>query len=117
MKNMKSFSFLVLLIIFTLSCSKSAIKIPSDIVPKDSMVFILMDIHIAEAGVKTLSADSVLINTNSYYDFIFKKHHISEEQYKKSLAFYTDNPILLQEIYTKMTEEMSKKETEVYKFK
>lgn len=117
MKKMMRLSFFLMMSVFALSCSKSAIKIPSDIIPKDSMVFILMDIHIAEAGVKTLNADSVGINTKSYYEFIFKKHNISEEQYTKSMSFYTDNPVVLQEIYTKMTEEMSKKETEVYKFK
>lgn len=97
------------------SCSKSAIKIPADIIPKDSMVFIMMDVHIAEAGVKTLSADSTMINTKTYYNFIYKKHHITEEQFQKSLRFYTYNPELLQEIYIKMTEEMSKKEAEVSK--
>lgn len=112
---------IIVVVIFCLailtSCSKSAIKIPDDVIHKDSMMFIMMDIHIAEAGVKTLNADSVAINNKTYYEFIFKNHHVSEEQFRKSLTFYTDNPELLQEIYTKMTEEMSKKETEVFKIK
>jgi hypothetical protein len=98
------------------SCSKSAVKIPGDIISKDSMVFILMDVHIAEAGVKSLSADSLMINTKTYYEFIYKKHQITEEQFQKSMRFYTYQPELLQEIYVKMTEEMSKKEAEVNKF-
>ena len=117
MKN-KGLLFSIFITVFVLSsCSKSAIKIPADVLAKDSMMNILMDIHIAEAGVKTLNPDSVAINNKTYYQFIFKNHHISEEQFRNSLSFYTNNPELLVEIYSKMTEEMSKKETEVYKIK
>ncbi len=117
MKNKGIVLIIILSITILTSCSKSAIKIPADVIQKDSMMFIMMDIHIAEAGVKTMNADSVAINNKTYYEFIFKNHHITEEQFQRSLTFYTDNPELLQEIYTKMTEEMSKKETEVFKIK
>lgn len=115
MKNRGIILVFISVVIFFSSCSKSAVKIPEDIIPKDSMVFIMMDVHIAEAGVKSLPADSLMINTKTYYEFIYKKHHITEEQFQKSLRYYTYNPELLQEIYTKITEEMSKKEAEVNK--
>ncbi len=117
MKNKGILVIIILSMAIFSSCSKSAIKIPEDVISKDSMMFILMDIHIAEAGVKTLNPDSVAINNKTYYEFIFKNHHVTDEKFRKSLTFYTDNPELLQEIYTKMTEEMSKKETEVFKLK
>jgi site-specific recombinase XerD len=88
------------------ACSKPEVKIPNNVIPKDSMVFIMMDVHIAEAGVKSLSADSLMINTKTYYEFIYKKHQITEEQFQKSMRFYTYQPELLQEIYVKMTEEI-----------
>lgn len=117
LKNKGIISVFIGMVLLLTSCSKSAVKIPDDIIPKDSMVFIMMDVHIAEAGVKTLPADSLLINTKTYYEFIYKKHHITEEQFQKSLRYYTYNPELLQEIYVRITEEMSKKETEVNKLK
>ncbi len=110
-------SVLILSVALLTSCSKSAIKIPSDVLAKDSMMFIMMDIHIAESGVKTMNPDSVAINNKTYYDFIFKKHHVTEEQFRTSLTFYTENPELLQEIYAKMIEEMSKNEADAYKIK
>ena len=54
------------------ACNQKNDDIPSNILSKDSMMNVLMDIHIAEAGVKTMAADSIAINTKSYYDFIFK---------------------------------------------
>ena len=110
-------SALILGVVLLTSCSKSAIKIPSDVLAKDSMMFIMMDIHLAESGVKTMNPDSVAINNKTYYEFIFKKHHVTEEQFRTSLTFYTENPELLQEIYAKMIEEMSKNEADAYKIK
>lgn len=115
MKKVESFLWVIGFLILVASCSESAIKIPDDIIAKDSMVFIMMDIHIAEAGIKTLPNDSINLNNKTYYEFIYKKHSITEEQFQKSLRFYTYNPELLQEIYVKMTEEMSKKEASLNK--
>lgn len=115
MKNIGILGLFVFCVALITSCSKSAITIPSDILPKDSMMFVMMDIHLAESGVKTMNPDSVAINNKTYYNFIFKKHHISEEQFTKSLNFYTDNPELLQEIYARMIEEMSKNEADAHK--
>jgi hypothetical protein len=117
MKNIGILILAILSVFIISSCSKSAIKIPDGIIAKDSMMFIMMDVHIAESGVKTLNADSTSINNKTYYEFIFKKYHISEAQFQKSLTFYTNNPELLEEIYTKMIEEMSRKETETYHLK
>lgn len=115
MKNKGFISIFIVLLFLTSACSKPEVKIPADVIPKDSMVFIMMDVHIAEAGVKTLAADSTMVNLKNYYQYIYKKHRVTEEQFQYSLRFYTYHPAVLQEIYTKMAEEMSKKETEVYK--
>lgn len=115
MKNKVLIGLVFIMLFVISSCSKSAVKIPDGIISKDSMVFIMMDIHIAESGIKSLPPDSVNDYTKTFYEFIFKKHHITEQQFRNSLGFYTYNPELMQEIYTKMTEEMSKKEAEVYK--
>jgi hypothetical protein len=115
LKNKGIISIFISWVLFIVACSKPEVKIPNNVIPKDSMVFIMMDVHIAEAGVKTLAADSTMVNLKNYYQYIYKKHHITEEQFQYSLRFYTYHPAVLQEIYTKMAEEMSKKETEVYK--
>lgn len=115
MKKIESILLAISILFLITSCSESAVKIPDDIIPKDSMVFIMMDIHIAEAGIKTLPNDSINLNSKTYYEFIYKKHSITEEKFQKSLRFYTYNPELLQEIYVKMAEEMSKKEASLNK--
>lgn len=80
------------------------------------MVYIMMDIHLAEAAVKTAAADTnYKQNIKSYYDLIYKKYNTNDSNFNASLKFYTDNPVLLEQIYQKIAEEMSRKEAEVFK--
>ena len=104
-----------LTIVLLSACNRKNVKIPTSIISKDSMMNILMDLHIAEAGVKTMSADSIALNTKSFYEFTFKKYSVTETRFRESLFFYTEHPELLEEIYVKMTEEMSRKEAEIFK--
>lgn len=105
-----------LLLIGFSACSKNQANIPSNIIPKDSMVLIMSDIHIAEAAVKTAAADTnYKLNIKTFYDHIYKKYNTTDSNFNKSLKFYTDNPALLEEIYQKIAEEMSRKEAEVSK--
>jgi hypothetical protein len=106
------FLYLFALTIF-FSCSKKAVDIPDDILKKDKMVSVLVDIHFAQAavGVNQFS-DSIHYTLNDYTSAIFNIHHITRAQYDSSLAFYTANPELLDEIYTDVINELSKKQSE-----
>ena len=112
-----SYLFSICLITCLLSsCTKKAEKIPADVIPKDTMVNVLMDIHIAEAGLKSVPQDTLNPqNIKTYYDAIYKKYNTNDSVFNKSLKFYTDHPDLLENIYQKIIEEMSKKEAEVLK--
>lgn len=80
------------------------------------MVYIMMDIHLAEAGLKSVPADTIEpLNIKNYYDAIYKKHNTNDSVFNRSLKFYTEHPELLEQIYQKITEEMSRKEAEVLK--
>jgi hypothetical protein len=116
-KNKHSNLFYGCLLFISLSaCTKNSTDIPSDIIPKDSMVYIMMDVHLAEAAVKTAAADTnYKLNIRTYYDHIYKKYNTTDSNFNKSLKFYTDNPELLEQIYQKIAEEMSRKEAEVFK--
>jgi hypothetical protein len=116
-KQLQAIVFLLLLTQFIFSCNESKVQIPKGIVPKDTMVFVLMDIHLAEAGSRTITNTPINQTVVSYYDFIEKKYHISDSTFKESMKYYTDHPELMVDIYSKITEEMSKKEAEIQKRK
>lgn len=104
-----SFFFFLLFSLFT-SCKEDAIIIPDSVLSQDTMAAVLVDMQLLEAmnvkiGVAdSLSKDSILIQ----YARIFKKHKITQEQFENSLSFYKANPELLEEIYDKTINELSR---------
>lgn len=85
---------------------------PKDILSKETMTVLLMDIYIGEGKVSSLSLkrDSSLAIFDAYEKRIFEKHQIDREQYKKSLAYYYDNPLELEEIYDRVLDSLNLKE-------
>ena len=111
MKKFISILFLSSLIL--ISCSKNEEKIPADIISKDKMVQVMVDIHLAEARSQMGTPfNDVKAQKQSYYKFIFKKHKISYEQLRKSLNYYSAHPEIFSEVYDEVITELSKKQAE-----
>ncbi|MBT3301838.1 MAG: DUF4296 domain-containing protein [Bacteroidetes bacterium] len=93
---------LIFSLLFIISCGgKKNEKIPDDVIPEKDMVGILIDIHLAEAGVSfsRLERDSFDYYLSNYYFDIFRKHHITKDEFDFSMNFYLDNPNILQAVY------------------
>jgi hypothetical protein len=105
-------SFLILIVLFCASCIKPA-EPPVGIIPKDTMSYILTDIHIAEAklSVKPLMQDSARENYSNTKTSIFKKYHISEGRFNESFDWYTQNIEQLDKIYEVVVDSLSLRET------
>lgn len=105
-KHICSFLFVCML----LSCGgkEEAVDIPSNILPKEKMVQVITEVHIAEAQahIKTLP-DSTSTEAISFQK-IFEKQSITKQEYEESLAFYIDHPVLLDSIYVQVLNELSK---------
>lgn len=90
----------ILIIVFASACSSENEK-PEDVLSKDEMVGILLDIHLAEARVS--QAKMPLDSSLNYYVFlekgIFEKHRIDSATYRKSMEYYTFHIMELDEIY------------------
>lgn len=68
-------------------------------IPKDKMVAILVDVHLAEAAMQRLVnkvKDTVSVR---YYEEIFEIHQITEEIYLENLHILERNPALSKKIY------------------
>jgi len=107
-------SVLVVALCAMLSCNVKPGKIPEDILPQKAMEKILTDVSIAEsysmiakdtlhrAGIKDM--DSLA----AYYKIIFDHHHITKDQFDKSLEWYKSHPDLLDTIYLNMGAQVTK---------
>ncbi len=106
------YPFILFLMIF-FSCTKKPVTIPETVLSREEMVSVLVDIHLAQAlaGVNQFN-DSAHYSLSDYSSSVFSRHHITREKYIQSLEFYTDHPELLDEMYTEVINELSKKQSE-----
>ncbi len=90
------------------SCSKKE-TIPAEIIPKDTMVAVMVDLYIADAILMNPNTSSKLGNvpSNALYNSILKKYHISKSRYDSSLAYYTEHIKMLNEIYENVVDILS----------
>ena len=101
------------ILIFFSGCSKKSADIPKNILTKEELVPVLVDIHLAQAytGMNQLT-DSSRVTMYDYAAYIFNAHHITKQKYDSAMAFYTFHPDLLNEIYQDVINELSKKQSE-----
>ncbi len=111
-RNTSFFVFVSLLILF--SCSrgenKQEVEIPVDIIPQDSMVLLLTEVHLIEAAIfmqqqQGMNQDKRLVK--QYYQHFFKENEVSFNRLKKSIVFYSFNPYEYEKIYTEIVNELS----------
>jgi hypothetical protein len=99
-------------IIFFTSCSKKEEEIPKDILPQETMITVLSDMHYAEAmlQLKNLGQnDSTKRIATGYYKFVLAKHHIDQQQFQKSFKYYLSKPEITTDMYDSIITRLSTK--------
>ena len=117
--------FFLLLIFFVFSCKQETKRIPKGIIDKTSMQELLWDMTRADAflanyGGKNDTAFNRLKETATLYRQVFQIHRTSREEFKKSLEWYQQHPVLmkamldsLQNRRNKIMQERSKPSTTI----
>lgn len=75
----------------------------------------MVDVHLLEAAlnVNAYSKDQIMMNSIHPDSDILKKHSLSKKLYDESFEFYSQNPILLAEVYQLVLNNLSKMQAEV----
>ena len=109
--------YILVYLLFTACSGEQEIKIPDNVLSKDKMAQVMLDIHLMEASMNLtggnpnkidLPGSSVPLNID-----VLKKNNITKKQFDDSFSFYTNNPELLSEVYQKVLNELSKMQAEV----
>ncbi len=112
---MRYFVVFALLSLFLLSCHKhSQIKIPADIIQPDSLVQVLTDVHIMQATVQLgYTQNDSLFATQKAFQSLWKKHHMTQDDYDKDMKFYSYHPELLDSVYEKVLSNLEQQKAEL----
>lgn len=97
------------------SCDNAnKVKIPAGIMPRDSMASVLTDVHLVKAARQLgLVLDTADSNGTGTFNYVWKKHRITEQQYAKSLDFYTHHPALLDSVYEDALNNLNKERAQL----
>ena len=104
------FLFPLLFLFFLASCTSKPVEIPPDVLSSNKLIPVLTDIHLAEAmlQIKNLGrSDSTRSIAYGYYAEIFRQHHITSEQFRRSMDFYMSQPELMSSIYDSVITQLS----------
>ena len=80
-------------------------SVPSEMVPKEKMVDILLDVHVMESKIEAIrfgSRDSMQVAYLNAQRNILKKHQVDSATYYKSYDYYFKEMYHMKEIYEKV---------------
>ncbi len=101
---MKKTPYIIITLVVLLSCtSRTIYKKPDDLIPKEQMVELWVDIMIADGASNVKNKDAQ--RKINYMRFIYQKYQIDSVRFMKSNIYYTSKV----EEYEKMFEDVSSK--------
>jgi trehalose-6-phosphatase len=94
------------------ACGTSVDKIPDNVLSKDKMKNVLIDIHMLEGviNVSGLSADTANAKYKVMQAELFAKHGVKQVQFDSSMAYYARHLADMNEIYAGVIDSISVKE-------
>jgi uncharacterized protein DUF4296 len=107
----------IILFVFFVQCTPEDKKIPSEILPVDTMKIIVW--HLIEAGDYATSLkekDTTIKSLNTkYFSEVLKLHHINKENFFKSFNFYQSHPYFNNVLFDSVNAYASRQRNQIYK--
>jgi hypothetical protein len=106
----KCLLFLFLLPVLSCNNELRVVPIPENVLPPDSMVSVLRDLHLMESGINGhfFQSNNISSDRSVLREIVFEKHKIESDRFLKSLEFYSANPEHFDAVYEQIIIELSK---------
>lgn len=113
---MKIFKIFLLSLVLV-SCGKND-DVPEDLIPKEQLVPLMLDIYLAEVKLSNLKIirDTAVSIFDTYEGYLFEKHDIEKERYMESMTYYYDHTDQLELIYEALLDTLTVHETKLKAF-
>ena len=94
------------------SCGDS---LPKDVLSRSRMTDILVEVHLIDGYLNTLSADSSRRVIDGYYQQAFANLGTDSATFNRSMKYYAEDPILMADVYEKVSGRLMKMDQEYSK--
>ena len=116
LKDKMRIQLLVIISIILFSCSRKEVIVPDNVLPQKEMTAVLTDIHMTESMLENKSkSDSINSTFKDYLPGILMEHHTDKETFLRSMKFYSDNTVMIQEIYDSVITSLNRIQGELEK--
>ncbi len=112
---MQKFNFFLGIILFFVQCKEySRTEPPKNLIPKDSFIVLLAEIHKTDAMMtfRQMNDNQLPDKKISFYNSVFKKFHISRNTFDSNFRYYAANPVEMKILYGKVIQHLTKKSDE-----
>ena len=99
------------IVLFFMSCGGDKNEVPDGVIAKDEMIELLVEIELTQALVKLNSFEEA-IDEQQLYDEVFTSFNTSQDDFNNSMEFYCKDPKLLMDMYSKVIEKLTQKQSE-----
>lgn len=118
MKLLRNITFILFFITFFSYCGKKdndekeTLAQNSDIISSEEMVLVLEDVYLAEGAIsrKDVDANNPQYYATKYYDFILKKHNLTNDQFMASYTYYSSDAEEMVKILEVVINDLSQKQ-------
>ncbi|MFW5761974.1 MAG: DUF4296 domain-containing protein [Cyclobacteriaceae bacterium] len=106
---MKYLPILTIFIFILFSCSGDK---PENLIDKDKMTRILIEMHIAEAKVNSLglTSDSTEVLVNMMTEKVLQENGLTEQDYLESYTYYLQDVRVMENLYGRVVDSLSLRE-------
>lgn len=98
-----------------LGCKMPPVEIPQGVLSQDSMVDIMVDVHLAEGG---RSGGMRMYNEaliKDFYHAIYAKYDIDKERFEHSFNFYNQNPDIMLDMHDRVIRRLNEIDAQLEK--
>ena len=110
---MRFIGLLLIVVGLLSSCSKKQVVVPENVIPRDSMILMLTDVHIAESTIQIRNlgrSDTTRQEAYARYRYIFNKYKVNDERFRESFEFYRSQPEYFHKMYDEVLARLSEKQ-------
>jgi hypothetical protein len=116
LRILRLISVILFLMPAVFSCEEAVVNKPKKLVPKNVMINMLTDIHMAEAifQTKRMSSEELRKFTDAdFYHSVLKKYNVADTTFEQSLVYYASLPTEYEKIYVRVIGKLNELEQQI----